>query len=139
MTLKVVERRNSNALAMLEALVDGVLADIADVGKDAWRDNVSAGPRSGVHYAGQPRVSSAPGEYSQEQTSTLKNMIESGKLGPLEHFFGPVPQNRAEEEEALAAEFGAPRNNLVGRANGRRTALDSRVHARMVAVVKRRT
>jgi hypothetical protein len=136
--LKVTERKNPNAMAQLEALVDGILADMAEVGAEDLRGNLSAGPRSGVHYAGQPRQSSAPGEYSQEQTGGLKRMVSSGMLEPGAAYFGLEPENEAEREEALAQEFGAPRNNLVGRANVRRTALDPRTQSRMKAAAQRR-
>jgi hypothetical protein len=136
--LKVTERKNPNALAQLQELVDGVLLDMAEVGADDLRSNLSAGSRSGVHYAGQTRRSSAPGEYSQEQTGGLRGMVGSGMLEPGSAYFGLEPENEAEREEALAQEFGAPRNNLVGRANVRRTALDSRTQARMKVAVQRR-
>jgi hypothetical protein len=136
--LKVTERRNPNALAQLQDLIDGVLLNMAEVGAEDLRGNLSAGPRSGVHYAGQPRQSSAPGEFSQEQTGALKRTVGSGMLEPGSAYFGLEPETEAEREEALAQEFGAPRNNLVGRANVRKTALDSRTQSRMKASAQRR-
>ncbi len=137
MSLKVTERRNPNALSQLQELIDGALLDMAEVGAEDLRTNLSAGSRSGVHYAGQARQSSAPGEYSQEQEGNLKGMVGSGMLEPGAAYFGLEPETEEEREEALAQEFGAPRNNLVGRANVRRTALDSRTQARMKAVRRR--
>lgn len=135
--MKVTVKPNPSALAQLYAEADKKLAAMAEAGADALRENLSAGSRSGVQYPSLPRRSSAPGQYSQEQSGTLKGMVESGQSGPLKHWFGLVPKGTAERAEALAQEFGAPRNGLVGRANVRRTALDSRLHRQMVAVARR--
>ncbi len=138
MTLKVTERKNPNALAQLQELVDGALLDMAEVGAEDLRGNLSAGPRSGIQYPSLPRRSSAPGEFSQEQTGGLRGMVGSGMLEPGAAYFGLEPETIADAEEALAQEVGAPRNNLVGRANVRRTALDSRTQSRMKAAAQRR-
>ncbi len=48
---------------------------------EAVRDNISAGPRSGIHHPGLPRISSAPDEYSQEQSGGMRSRVESWQVG----------------------------------------------------------
>ena len=131
--LTVTERRNENALAQLEQLAQSVTLKMADIGADELRTNLSAGPRSGRQYPNLPRRSSAPGQYSQEQSGRLKGMVQSGKTDNGA-YFGLVPKNAAEREEALDQEFGNPKNNLVGRANVRRSAMSAKTLSRMRAV-----
>lgn len=130
---------NPNALKELYAEVDRVLAAMAEAGADQLSDNLSAGSRSGVFYPSNPRRSSASGEFSQEQTGQLKGMVGSGQLAPLSHYFGLEPGNSDETKQAKAQEFGAPSNNLTGRANVTRTSLDSKTHRRMVTAGSRAT
>lgn len=136
--ITVVERENPNALDQVYAEVDKVLAAMREVGAERLDRNLAAGGRSGVHYAGQPRTSSAPGEFPQEQRGVLRSMVASGQSGLLEHWFGLDPKGKEQTEQALALEMGAPRNNLVARAPVRRTASDPSVHAEMVAKAIRR-
>jgi hypothetical protein len=136
--LKVTERKNPNALAQLQELIDGALLDMAEVGAEDLRRNLSAGNRSGVQYPSLPRRSSAPGEMPQEQSGRLKSMVVSGVLEPGVAYFGFEPDGHDEREQALALELGAPRNNLIARAPIRRTALDPRTQSRMKAAAQRR-
>lgn len=131
--IKTVEETNERALEQLFAEADKVLAVMARTGADALSRNLAAGQRSGVHYPGQPRQSSSPGEFSQEQTGGLRRMVAHGQSAPLEHWFGLDPQGREETEQATAQELGAPRGNLAARGNVRRTGNDPRVHADMIA------
>lgn len=134
--IKVTETFRRDPLALIQEALDKVVLASADKGGDALRRNISAGARSGVHYPSLPRRSSSPSEYSQEQSGRLVGMVESGSLGQGQAFFGLVPRGRDEEEQALAQEFGAPKNNLAARANVRRTALDARTRAEMVEAGK---
>ncbi len=134
MTLLVTERKNPNALLELQRLIDGTLLAMAEVGADDLRENLSPGPRSGVHYPNNPRRSSAPGEFSQLQTGRLRGMVKAGLLTPGRAYFGLVPNGADEREQAEDQEFGNPGNRLIGRANVRRTAYAPRTQARMKAV-----
>ncbi len=133
MITTVVKDNTAQVIAQLEAEAQKFLLKMAEVGADALRENLSAGSRSGVQYKSLPRRSSAPGEMPQEQSGRLKSMVESGPTADGA-YFGLVPNGTDEREQALALELGAPRQNLIARAPVRRTALDSRVHARMRAV-----
>jgi hypothetical protein len=128
---------NPVALAALTAQLDEAMAAAAEAGAEQLRDNLSAGARSGVQYPQLPRRSSSPGEYSQEQSGQLKGMVDHGQHAPASAWFGLAPQNADELGEAKGQEFGNPENSLVGRANVRKTALDSRTHKRMNEAVKK--
>lgn len=132
---KLREETNPNALARLYAEAERVLAAMAEAGAKRLDANLAAGPRSGVHYRHLPRRSSAPGEYSQEQSGRLRGMVRHGKLGFLRYYYGLVPRGRAEALQALAQEFGRP--GMVGRANVTRTALDARTRTEMVEAGRR--
>lgn len=138
MSLKVTERKNPNALAQLQELVDSVLLGMAEVGAADLRANLSAGSRSGVQYPSLPRRSSAPGEMPQEQSGRLKGMVGSGMQESGSAYFGLEPNGNDEREQALALELGAPRSNLIARSPIRRTALDPRTQSRMKAAAQRR-
>ncbi len=133
MAITTIVKDNPNILAQLNAEAQKIVLKMAEVGADALESNLSAGSRSGVQYPTLPRRSSAPGEFSQLQSGRLQGMVQSGPTADGA-YFGLVPRSTDEREQALAQEFGAPRNNLVGRANVRRTAMDSRTHAKMRAV-----
>ncbi len=133
MITTTVKDNTTQVIALLEAEAQKYLVKVADVGADVLRENLSAGSRSGVHYPTLPRRSSAPGEYSQLQSGRLQGMVESGP-NATGAYFGLAPNGADETEQALGQEFGAPRDNLIGRANVRRTAYDSRTHTRMRAV-----
>ena len=118
-------------------LTERVLSAAATAGENNLRRNLSAGPRSGYHYAGQPRRSSSPEEYSQEQQGTLKGMVKSGPLGDGRYFFGLVPQGSEQAKQAREQEYGAPEKNLEERANVRRTAAESTTRRDMQEAVRR--
>jgi hypothetical protein len=61
---------------IVNALVPKVQAG-TEAYADALRDNVSAGPRSGVQYPGLPRQSSSATEFPQEQFGDLKASADS--------------------------------------------------------------
>lgn len=58
-------------------------------GASTLRDKLS-GEGSGVHYAGQPRRSSAESEYPAEQTGELRDSIAAQPAGPEAARFGPL-------------------------------------------------
>lgn len=140
--LKVVERRNPNALAQLEALVDAVVADMAEEGALALYEALdeSTSTRTGEHYAGQPRRSSKPHEMPQKQRRSggLQDMADHRRVGPGQHVFGLFPEGAEEIAQAEAMELGAPRANVIARAPVRRIGLDSRTHRRMIDAGSRR-
>lgn len=139
MMIRVVERRNVNALAQLEALVDTIVADMAEEGALALYealDSESGG--RGVKYASLPNRSSAPGQLPIKQSGRLQGMVDHQQVAPGVHVFGLFPNGADEAKQAQALELGAPRNNLIARAPVRRVGLDTRVHRRMIAVVRRR-
>ncbi len=133
MAITTIVKENPNILAQLEAEGQKFLLKMAEVGADALRENLSAGSRSGVQYPSLPRRSSTPTEMPQEQSGRLKSMVQSGSTADGA-YFGFVPKNAEEAEEAKAMELGAPRANVIARQPVRRTAYDSHVHARMRAV-----
>lgn len=45
------------------------------------RDKILGGPKSGRHYSGLPNQSSAPGEYSANQSGDLLNSIDFSVIG----------------------------------------------------------
>jgi hypothetical protein len=83
---------------------------------DALRENVSAGPRSGVQYPGLPRQSSAATEFPQQQFGDLKASVDTqptndplmwragfigddeGKLNWLEYGSGRAPLQRTADQ-----------------------------------------
>jgi hypothetical protein len=140
--LKVVEKRNPNALAQLEALVDAIVADMAEEGAMVLYEALdeSTSTRTGEHYAGQPRRSSKPHEMPQKQRSSggLQDMVDYRQVGPGEHVFGLFPEGADEKAQAEALELGAPRAGVIARAPVRRIAFDSRTHRRMIDAAKRR-
>lgn len=114
---------NPAGLAQIQAQLKEVKAVTAEAFAEQLRDNLSAGPRSGVQYADLPRRSSAVNEYSQEQHGTLKGMVKAG-----EDWFGLAPEGADERKQAEDQEFGDG-DRLVGRANVRNTAGDARAKA----------
>lgn len=134
MLTTVVKDQTVQALAQLEAEAQKVLLKMAVVGADALRDNLndSSGGR-GVKYPSLPNRSSAPGQYPVKQSGRLQSMVEFGPTADGA-YFGLVPKNAAEREQALALEYGAPRNGLVARAPVRRTVYSPDTLRRMRAV-----
>lgn len=129
----IVRDNTAQVLTQLNAEAQKIVLKMAELGADALRENLSAGSRSGVQYKSLPRRSSTPTEMPQEQSGRLKSMVDFGPNADGA-YFGFVPNGADEREQASALELGAPRQNLIARAPVRRTALDSRVHARMRAV-----
>lgn len=118
--IKVTERKNYAALALLETTLEAALAAAAEAGAKALDGNLAAGARSGVHYPGMPRRSSARGEYSQEQTGNLRSMVGTARVSSREYVFGLFPRSVADAQQAMAQEYSP----VSGRANVRRTAND---------------
>lgn len=87
----------------------------------ALDENLAAGERSGIHWSGMPRRSSAPYEYPQEQTGQLRSGVfnrttddklvrevgiadEQKKLNGLEFGHEPFLQPRAPVARTLESE-----------------------------------
>lgn len=123
---------DTGGLEQAIGIVDTFTQAFNEAGGDQLRDNLSAGTstRTGVHYAQQPRRSSAPGEMPQEQRGVLKGMVKTGKLAPCRYWWGLHPVGKDQEDQAVGLELGNPRRNLVARAPGTRTGLDVRTHKR---------
>jgi hypothetical protein len=124
---------NPASLAALAAQLDKVPIAAADEGALVLYENLdeSTSIRTGEFYAGQKRRSSTSKEFSQKQEGTLQGMADSGPLGPGEAWFGYNPENADQLGQAKGQELGNDETSLVGRANLRRTAMDSRTHRRM--------
>jgi hypothetical protein len=74
-------------------------------------ENVSAGERSGIHHPENPRQSSAPEEFSQEQTGAVKESVGFHELGPLKWLVGythDVPEHALKLETYAENEGGRP-------------------------------
>lgn len=128
---------NPAALAAFDAQFDRAMLAAAEAGAAQLRENLSAGGRSGVQYPQLPRRSSSPGEMPQLQSGRLQGMVDHGSSGPGEAWFGLAPSNADELGQARALELGNPQGNLIARAPVRRTAFDSRTHAKMNEAVKK--
>jgi hypothetical protein len=118
------------------AQITGQLIDIGRAAvqelAEAERENVSAGPRSGIHHPGQPRQSSAPGEFSQEQAGGMRARVEAWDEGG---------EHRAGIRDATAQDFTQElgSSTVVSRANLQRTALEESTIKRINAAVARET
>ena len=84
----------SGSLANLENLGPRMLAALDDaahmIGEELVRrahDGILNGAKTGRHYVGQPNQSSAPGEYSANQTGDLLNSINYEVHGDYITFF----------------------------------------------------
>lgn len=122
----------TDGLARAEALTDAFMQAFNEACGLQLDENLDASTstRSGVHYAGQPRISSRPSEMPQEQTGRLQRMVETGKLAPCRYWWGLEPKTKEEEGQAVGIELGNPRGNLIARAPVLRTGIDSRTHRR---------
>lgn len=129
--VEVTEKRNANALPQLLRLLGNAAEAAAWEGAYALDRNLAAGARSGKHYRGARRRSSAPGEYSQEQEGTLRRMVGARRVDDTLSVFGLFPRGPKEVVEAKVQEDGAPRRNVRGRGNVRRTALDANTRRKM--------
>lgn len=122
---------NPAGIAMLQAQLKQVKAVTAEVYADQLRDNLSAGPRAGIKYPDLPRRSSAPGQFSQEQSGNLKSMVYSDADS-----FGFAPRSSEDREQVFDQEFGDG-DRLAGRANLRRTASEPKAKARALQEVRK--
>ncbi len=109
------------ARVIISKLLEPKVQASAEAYADALRDNVSAGPRSGVQYPGLPRQSSSADEFPQEQFGDLKASVDTqptndplvwragfigddqGKLNWLEWASGRAPLARTSDPETLRA------------------------------------
>lgn len=62
-------------------------------------ENISAGKRTGKKYSKYPRVSSAEGEYPQEQFGKLRGMIQHEKSEEISSIVGFFPKNNTERSQ----------------------------------------
>lgn len=62
-------------------------------------ENISAGKRTGRKYSKYPRVSSAPGEYPQEQFGKLRRMIQHNRHEAVSSIVGFFPNNEDERKQ----------------------------------------
>lgn len=76
-TLKPDKRFPASLLRHLDVLMNAASDEAADI----LAAKITAGHRTGNHYRHYPRVSSAPGEYPQEQFSYLKSSVQVMKRG----------------------------------------------------------
>lgn len=83
-------RLDPRGVAALKDRLTRLALNGADAGADVLRDKKLAGEGTGVHYVGQPRRASAPGEFPAEQTGALRNSIVAKPDGPLRAVFGPL-------------------------------------------------
>jgi hypothetical protein len=105
-----------SARATISKLLEPKVQAGASAYADALRENVSAGPRSGVQYPGLPRQSSSATEFPQEQFGDLKASVDTqptndpliwragfigddqGKLDWLEYGTGRAPLQRTADQ-----------------------------------------
>jgi hypothetical protein len=104
------------AKSTISKLLEPKIQAGAEAYADALRENVSAGPRSGVQYPGLPRQSSSATEFPQEQFGDLKASVDTqptndplmwragfigddeGKLNWLEFGSGRAPLQRTADQ-----------------------------------------
>lgn len=102
--------RNPRLAAELLADLTHKAEAAADAASDILWENVGAGPRSGEHYAGLPRPSSAANEFPQEQFGDLRRSVGTEKgTTPLVirvGFFGDDMQKLANLEFAPPSQGG---------------------------------
>lgn len=88
---------NPNLMAHIEADLEDSILVAAEAAADLLRERLSPQnhQRTGIHYDKYPRVSSAFGEYPQEQFGSLRNSVASVRLpggGYGVGFFGEDPE-----------------------------------------------
>lgn len=129
----------TDGLARAEALTDAFVQAFNEAcGLQLYENlDASTSARSGVHYAGQPRISSRPTEMPQEQEGNLQRMTETGKLAPCRYWWGLNPKTKEEAAQARTQELGNPRGNVIARAPTLRTGMDSRTHRRAIEAGKK--
>ena len=74
--------------AAIQATAPKALERAAMAGALEIIKNIEAGPRSGAQYRGQPRQSSALGEFPQEQSGALVDSIDARPIGVLRFGIG---------------------------------------------------
>lgn len=121
----------------LEAFLPRALAAAADELGVVLSENVAAGARSGEHYPGQPRRSSAEGEYPQEQFGDYINSVEAGPADdPLLYLAGPGAVSNQVPAHAFHLEGygtdGTERAGLGVRDPVARTGEDPETHRRLL-------
>lgn len=120
-----------NAAAIIAKQLERPVESAAAAYADKLSDNLAAGSRSGVQYPGLPRVSSAPGEYQQEQSGSLRDAVgvrdTPDPLRKQAGFFG-LPQDRLDH-----AEYG----RVGGRAPLTRTAQDNETREAMLKAARK--
>lgn len=138
MTVQVRDH-TAEVLRELEHLFSLALDAAAEEGREVLEENLSASTsqRTGEWYKGQPRRSSAPGQYPQEQTGNLRSMAAVEHISSTQVDFGLYPASVQDAQQAMALEVGAPRNNLVARAPVYRTFIAPETHQRMMDAVER--
>lgn len=123
-----------NAAAIIAKQLTGPVERAATAYADKLSDNLAAGSRSGIQYPSLPRQSSAPGEYPQSQTGSLKDSVgtspTNNKLVWSAGFFGE------DKAKLLSLEYGS--RNMAERAPLYKTSQDNDTRARMLAAAKRR-
>lgn len=125
----------------LDDQIGALLDAAAEEGANVLSENLKAGGRTGRKYPRLPRRSSAPGEYPQEQSGTLRRGVGSardgstaqviivddlGKLLGLE--FSPPSKNPNQP--------GTPKRHSGGRAPMWMTMTDPRTRDRMAAAME---
>lgn len=82
-------RLDLKGVATLKDRLSRLALQGAQAGADVLQGKLS-GEGTGVHYAGQPRRASSPGEYPSQQTGELRGSITAKPDGPLAAVFGPL-------------------------------------------------
>lgn len=120
-----------NAAAIIAKQLTGPVERAAKAYADQLSDNLAAGSRSGVQYPSLPRQSSAPGEFQQEQSGSLRDAVgvrdTPDPLRKQAGFFG-LPQDRLNN-----AEYG----RVGGRAPLARTAADNKTRTDMLTAARK--
>jgi len=110
-----VARLNPQGVQALKDRLSRLALQGAQAGADVLQEKLS-GEGTGVHYAGQPRRASAPGEYPSLQSGDLRDSISARSAGPLAAEFGPLSNppvqagylHFSNEEAMLAMHFREP-------------------------------
>jgi hypothetical protein len=101
--INITFKPDRNFPRSVERHLSRMLGAAASAAVDALRTNITQGPRTGIHWSGYPRKSSAPGEYPQEQFSDLirsTRVVRNSTLSYSVGFFGD------KMEKLLKLEYG---------------------------------
>jgi hypothetical protein len=133
--MPVIER--PGARDRVHAILKSALGRAAGEARKVLRENLSQAG-SGIHHPGQPRRSSAPGEYPAPQTFKLRDSIDARAVGDFTFAVGTFDIVRFEKGAGipypLKLEMYPP--DKGGRQWLTRTAFDPETHARMLAAVR---